>query len=48
MRSCGASLMRMEGTANGGEYEEEEAWQRGKSDGVERKREGRWSLGEGW
>jgi len=25
MRSCGASLMRIEGTANGGEYEEEEA-----------------------
>ncbi len=25
MRSCGASLMRMEGTANGDEYEEEEA-----------------------
>jgi hypothetical protein len=24
MRSCDASLMRMEGTANGGEYEEEE------------------------
>jgi hypothetical protein len=23
MRSCGASLMRMEGTANGDEYEEE-------------------------
>jgi hypothetical protein len=23
MRSCGASLMRMEGTANGEEYEEE-------------------------
>jgi hypothetical protein len=25
MRSCGASLMRMEGTSNGDEYEEEEA-----------------------
>ncbi len=33
MRSCGASLMRMEGTANGGEYEKD-----GRRGGVERRR----------
>ncbi len=34
MRSCGASLMRMEGTANGGEFEED-----GRGRGVERSKE---------
>jgi hypothetical protein len=41
MRSCGASLMGMEGTANGGGYEKEACAR------SERIRE-RWSLGRGW